>query len=289
MLTNSIPKVEFAIIGGSGTWDCEFPEDIGIPGVSVLESEMEFETPYGRTVAFKHCKLDGSLTSDGHERTFLTVPFHGFHGLAPHNNPSEQIFWVFKEAGVKFILAEGSGGSINPLAEPGDIIIPHDFIDMTKRRSHIAEFTNKIIRVKDPLCPDLRSSLYHNASGEYRRVFRRGVYATTEAPRFETASEIQMLRDARADITGHTMVPEVYLARAIGACYAGLYIVSNFAEGMVSEWEGDTIFDWYSECALPIGRIMLKTLANIVTDRKCACMSYRTEVPTKINKRIHAD
>ncbi len=37
------------------------------------------------------------------------------------------------------------------------------------------------------------------------------------------------------------MVPEVYLARAIGACYAGLYIVSNYGEGLITNWEGNSI------------------------------------------------
>jgi len=285
VINQEIPKVQYAVIGGSGTWACDFPEDIGMEGVKVLQRDMEFETPFGVTVPFKLCSLQGK---DGEERKFLTVPFHGFQGLAPHNNPSEQIFWVFQQAGVKFILAEGSGGSINPLLEPGDIVIPHDFIDMTKRRSHIHEFTDKVIRMAKPLCTDLRATLYKHADQEYRRVFQRGVYVTTEAPRFESESEIQMLRDARGDLAAHTLCPEVYLARAIGAHYAGLYIVSNYGEGVNTAWKGESIFDWYHSCALPIGRIMLRTLADIEPEAACECMSFRTDVPKKINQRIRA-
>ncbi len=289
MLCREIPKVDYAIIGGSGTWACEFPEDIKLDGVKVLEKDMKFETPYGETVPFKLCSIDGSLTKDGKERQFLTVPFHGWHGLAPNNTPSEQVFWVLKEAGVKFVLAEGSGGGINHLLEPGDIIIPNDFIDLTKRRSHIAEFAHKIIRTKDPICPELNSLLYKNAQKEFKRVFRRGTYCTTEAPRFESAAEVQMLKNAHVDITGHTMIPEVYLARAIGACYAALYIISNYAEGLITNWEGDSIFDWYNQCAIPIGKIMLNSLAAIETEKKCLCSTYCTDVPQRIHNRISAD
>jgi 5'-methylthioadenosine phosphorylase len=196
------------------------------------------------------------------------------------------VFWVFKEAGVKHILVEGSGGGVNHLLDPGDIVIPTDFIDFTKRRSHISAFTNKILRMKDPICPSQHSILYKNAKAEYKRVFQRGVYANTEAPRFESATEIQFYRDARADIAGQTMIPEVYLSRAIGACYAGLYIVSNHAEGLVTNWEGSSIFDWYRECALPIGRIMLKSIAEIPVENKCACTQYCTDVPNRITNRI---
>jgi 5'-methylthioadenosine phosphorylase len=286
MIYKDIPKVQYAVIGGSGTWACEFPEDIGLDKVTVLKRDMEFETPFGTTMPFKLCRIDCSMTIDGKERIFLTVPFHGWHGLEPYNTPSEQVFWVFKQAGVKNIIVEGSGGGVNHLLDPGDIIIPTDFIDFTKRRSHISAFTNKILRMKDPLCPALHSILYKNAKEEYKRVFQRGVYATSEAPRFESATEIQFYNHAGADIVGHTMIPEVYLSRAIGACYAGLYIVSNHAEGLVTNWKGSSIFDWYRECALPIGRIMIKSIAQIPAEKNCECLSYRTDVPDRITNRI---
>jgi 5'-methylthioadenosine phosphorylase len=287
MLYQDIPQVDYAIIGGSGTWACEFPDDLGMAEIKILSSDMEFETPYGRTVPFKWIRIDGSITADGKAREFLTVPFHGFHGLAPHNNPSEQVFWVFQQAGVKYILAEGSGGAVNHLLEPGDVIIPSDFIDFTKRRSHIAEFTPKILRMRDPICNDLSLILYNQAKLDFKRVFRRGIYGVPEAPRFESVAEINMFRDAHVDICAHTLVPEVYLARAIGACYAGLYIISNYAEGIITNWDGDQIFDIYKDCALTIGRIMVKSIANIGKEKKCACQSYCIEVPQRINQRIH--
>ncbi|MGI6576974.1 MAG: MTAP family purine nucleoside phosphorylase [Eubacteriales bacterium] len=288
MIVKDIPKVDYAIIGGSGTWAGDFPENTGIQGVNVLQKDMEFETPFGTTMPMKLFELDAALTADGKPRQVLTVPFHGFHGLSPYNTPSEQVFWVFKRAGVKFIIAEGSGGSINPLLDPGDVIIPHDIIDMTKRPSNVHHFTSNIVRMRDPLCSDLRSLLCKFAKEEYPRVFTRGVYANTEPPRFETASEIRMLRTAGADITGHTIVPESYLARAIGACYASAYIVSNFAEGVEdASWKGSSIFDYYSDCAKKFGTITIKAIAAInPADKKCTCMENIIEVPSTVKKRI---
>ena len=288
MIFQEIPKVEYAVIGGSGTWAGEFPENTGIEGITILQRGMEFETPFGTTVPMKLFELDGSLTADGKPRQVLTVPFHGFHGLAPWNTPSEQIFWVFQQAGVKYIISEGSVGSVNPLLDPGDVVIPHDFIDMTKRPSNLHRLTNNIVRMKEPLCPDLRSLLIRFARQEYTRVLGRGLYGNTEPPRFETASEIKMLRSLGADLTGHTIAQEAYYARAIGACYAGAYIISNFAEGVEdTSWQGDSIFDCYRECAEKFGTITLRAIAAVNPGEKhCHCEEHVIVVPNAVKERI---
>jgi len=289
MLTLEIPAVNYAIIGGTGTWAKDFPEDLQMQGVRVIHSQMEFDTPFGRTVPMKLLELDPSLTADHKPRRLLTVPFHGYHGLSPHNMPSEQIFWVFQQAGVKAIVAEGSVGSLNPLLDPGDIVIPHDFCDFTKRPSSLHHFTKKIIRMASPMCNYLRSLLTTNTKAEYSRVFPRGVYGVWEAPRYETASEIRMLRGLGCDIAGHTLVPEIVLARAIGACYASLYIVSNFGEGVAeSNWEGDSQFDHYRNCFEKIGSITLKTIAQYDPAKsQCSCSTFIIDVPEKIQQRIN--
>ncbi len=291
MLQTNIPQVKFAHIGGSGTWAGNFPENTGLAGAKVLQDDMQFETPFGTTVPMKLVELDGSLTADGQPRQFLSVPFHGFHGLAPHNTPAEQIFWVFQNAGVKFILADGSGGGINTLLDPGDIIIPHDFIDLTKRQSQIHHFTSNIVRMQEPLCHDLRGVLADEARKEYPRVFARGVYATTEAPRFETASEINWLKSLGCDLTGHTIVPECYLARAIGACYASIYIVSNFAEGVGdASWAGSSIFEHYSDSTERFGRIIVRAMGAIAEKETCDCtVKGIIEVPSNVKKTIGSD
>jgi 5'-methylthioadenosine phosphorylase len=288
MIYTEIPKTEFAIIGGSGTWAGDFPESAGFQGLAVLQKDMEYETPFGITMPMKLVELSAEVTSDKQPRRFLTVPFHGYHGLAPHNTPAEQIFWVFQRAGVKVIVSEGSGGGINPLLDPGDVIIPHDFIDFTKRPSNIHRFTNNIIRMRNPSCPYLRALYFEKAQTEYRRVFARGVYGNTEPPRFETASEIRMLFDAHCDIAGHTMSPEIYLARAIGACYASAYLISNHAEGVIDvAWKG-SIFDYYRESADKIGRVTLGIIA--AWDRSaaasCGCAGNLIAVPAAVKERI---
>ncbi len=289
MIRTEIPQAEYCHIGGSGTWGCNFPEDVNFEGLKLLDSDMEFETPYGITVAMKLFELSADITADHKPHTVIDIPFHGWFGLSPyHDTPSERAFWVLQKAGVKYIIADGSGGGINPLLDPGDVIIPDDVIDYTKRVSYVSKFTDKIIRMRDIVCTDLSALLYQEALKEYPRVFGRGTYAVSEGSRFESKAEVQMQYNDHCDICGQTMMPEASLARAIGACYASIYLVSNCAEGINPDWK-TPIFDRYAECATKFGRIVLNTLAAInPEEKKCTCMDNLMPVPDRVQVRMNA-
>lgn len=287
MICKEIPKTMYCHIGGSGTWGCEFPEDLNMEGITLLKRDMEFETPFGVTACMKLYEMDASITADHKPRQVLYVPFHGWKGLSPYNDtPSERIFWALREAGVKYILADGSGGGINPLLEPGDIICPQDFIDYTKRVSYLGKFTPYSMRMREIICPDLHRILLEKASGVFRRVFRTGIYGVAEAPRFESAAEIQKMYADHCDVCGQTMVPEAALARAIGACYAALYVISNSAEGINPNWER-SIFDIYSECAPVVGKVMLEAMAAINPETmNCHCGENIIQMPKAVQNRL---
>jgi 5'-methylthioadenosine phosphorylase len=283
-MKNKIPNVKYAYIGGSGTWAGNFPYDINMEGAELLEDNLVFDTPYGKTVPFKLIKLHKDITADHEDRLVLTVDFHGWHSPDEPSGGPEQIFWTFMEAGVKNIVVEGSGGGVNQLLDPGDIIIPTDFIDF-KKVPTTPLVANKIVRMLNPTCPGLRKEIEKAAYKEgFTRVFNRGVYGCSQGPRFESASEIRMMQNALVDIAGITLVPEIYYARLIGACLGSLYIISNYAEGLISDWRGESIFDIYKDCAPKIGRIMLSSLAN-VGKVDCHCAEYVTEVDNKVKAK----
>ena len=48
------------------------------------------------------------------------------------------------------------------------------------------------------------------------------------------------MMSGHADIVGQSIAPEVYLAREIGACYAGLYFTVNYGEGIRKAWSHQT-------------------------------------------------
>ena len=83
------------------------------------------------------------------------------------------------------------------------------------------------------------------------------------------------MRRLGGDVIGQSLAPEVFLARDIGACYAGIYIVVNYGEGVVREWEHDELKAVFFEESETIARIVLDAVANADLRRGCGCMEYR--------------
>jgi 5'-methylthioadenosine phosphorylase len=74
------------------------------------------------------------------------------------------------------------------------------------------------------------------------------------------------------------LVPEVFFAREIGACYAALELVSNYGEGLVSrEWSGHDAFgNFLDSWSPPASEAILHALRNMdVEDDSCGCSRYR--------------
>ncbi|CUH96302.1 hypothetical protein P22_2392 [Propionispora sp. 2/2-37] len=263
---------EFAVIGGSGTLSSNFPQGIDDAGVTLLADELEFETPYGLSPAFRLFSVDG--------RQVLTCRMHGWRSGISRADASRQVFWVLREAGVKRIIAEGGVGSVNHLLDPRDFVIPHDYIDMSLRKDVGLEGKYLLI-MRDALCPEIRDILLQNTRKQYTgRIFERGIYAVTEGRHFESPAEIAMMR-GNADIVGQSLCPEVYLAREIGACYAGLYFVVNYGEGVVKDWSHQQLKDIFYDDAPMIGRIIINTIRDLAATGKCGCRELRKETLLK--------
>lgn len=268
---SEIPKAEFTIIGGSSTFSLQFPEELDQESIKVLDDDLSFDTPFGESSKFKLLEFGVEQ-----KRKILSTKMHGWREGVSRKDSSLQLFWVLKEAGVKKIIAEGGVGSINPLLKPRDIILPHDFIDFTLRRdAHL--FNDYLVVMRNPICAQMHEVLL-KAARDYHEgmVYERGIYAVTEGPRFESAAEVFMLGRWGADVVGQSLAPEVYLAREIGACYAGIYMVVNRAEGIISPWSHQELTDIFFEEAEKIGKILIATLQNLdPTQDKCHCRTLR--------------
>ena len=272
-ITKEIPAAPFAVIGGSGTLSCDFPAKVPDADVTILEDNLFFATPYGRSPAMR-------LFAVGDKRV-LTCRMHGWRSGVTRADASRQIFWVFREAGVRRIFVESGIGSINPLLDPRDFIIPDDYIDLTTRKDVMLDGRYLLV-MRDPLCRELRRTLVDVTKEKFSgRVFDRGVYAVTDGRHFESRAEIRMLR-GQADIVGQSLVPEVYLAREIGACYASLCYVVNYAEGVEQEWSHDVMEDIFYRDAAMVGDILLEAIRRTdASERHCPCLSLRKETLLK--------
>lgn len=261
-----IPQATIGIIGGSGTLSIDFPAALNHPEVEILQREMVFDTPYGQTPPFLLFRLG--------DKQVLTCRMHGWRGGVSRADASRQIFWLFREAGVKKILAEGGVGSVNHLLDTRDVVIASDYIDQSMRKDAGLE-GHYLLIMRQALCPRLREELIRAAESKpLNRVFRRGVYAVTDGRHFESPAEVALLK-GHADIVGQSLCPEVYLAREIGACYAGLYTIVNYGEGVVKDWDHSELSQIFYDDADKIGRILLDAVSCLNVTQDCGCADLR--------------
>lgn len=273
-----IPQAPLALIGGSSTLSIQIPEDLGLDYVNVLERDMIFTTPFGDSPAFKLVEIKGEQGT----RQLLTCRMHGWRRGIPRRTASQQVFWVLAQAGVKKILAEGGVGAVNHLLDPRDIVIPHDYIDVSMRKDVNLD-DRYLLVMRQALCPSLSRFLSKKAKELWTagRVFNRGIYVNTDGRHFESPAEVNLYRIGAGDVIGQSLCPEVYLAREIGACYAGLYMVVNYAEGIVTPWTHQELAEIYYNQSLEVGRLLFASLRDLPWEDQCECRDLRKETLLK--------
>ena len=269
MSEQTIPAASYAVVGGSGTLSSNFPANVPDEDVEILEDNLRFETPYGQSPAMRLFRVG--------EKRVLTVKMHGWRSGVTRADASRQVFWVFREAGVKRIISEGGVGTVNKLLDLRDFIIPDDYLDLSVRKDVMLDGRYLLV-MRDALCPEMRKALIASTKKRFDgRVFIRGTYAVTDGRHFESPAEVAMM-NGHADIVGQSICPEVYLAREIGACYAGLYFTVNYGEGIKEKWSHQDMADIFYDDAPMIGEIILETIRTVDADeRNCECLSLRKE------------
>lgn len=265
---NSVPKVDYCFMGGSSTFSIRVPEDLELSDANVVERKLAFNTPYGESPIMKLFEINGKLV--------LTTKMHGRRLGVSRADSSRQVFWVLREAGVKQIVAEGGVGAVNHMLELRDLVFPHDYIDLSLRKD-VELGGPHLLVMRDPVCPTLKRTMldvsreYCDKIGDKRRIFDRGVYGVTDGRHWESRAEVQMMARMGIDLAGQSMCPEVYLAREIGACFAGCYMVVNYAEGVIQDWSHKDLKDIFFNEARNIGQIMMETLRRMTLPKSCGC------------------
>jgi 5'-methylthioadenosine phosphorylase len=211
-------KVRVGIIGGSGVY--EFLTDA---------EEKEVETPFGKPSD----KISiGNLSG----KKVAFIPRHGRkHTIPPHNINHRANIFSLKSLGVENIIAIASVGIINTKIKIGDFILPHDFLDFTKKPyTFYDKFEEKPVHVDvtHPFSNKLRELLIEICEEKKYPFHKTGVYVNTCGPRLETPAEIRMFKELDADIVGMTVVPEAVLSRELGIEYAAIAVGINYACGI---------------------------------------------------------
>jgi 5'-methylthioadenosine phosphorylase len=248
-----MPRI--AIIGGSGL-------------ENLLNSSklVRLETPYGTPPPI-------SIGLVGQEEVAF-LPRHGpKHDLPPHKVNYRANIHSLKQIGVERVIATNAVGAINESYMPGDLVIPHDILDMTKSRVNTyfdsAPVTH--VDVTEPYCNQLSSTLVDCGHAINVGVRERAVLAATEGPRYETPAEIRMLRKLGGDIVGMTGAPEVFLARELEMCYSTICFVSNKAAGMQERLSAIEVMRIGQKAVPSILQLIRLAVDRMPAERTCMC------------------
>lgn len=235
-----------------------------MPDLMKNPEKIRVDTMYGEIIMY-------ASTLGSHELFFIQR--HGEESnLPPHRINHRGNIQAFASSHVSSVFSIGTVGSMKEAIKPGDLVIPHDFIDATKSRTQTFFDDRRVhVDMTEPFCSSLRDALQKSCQKMPDVTLHpRGVYLVTEGPRLETAAEIK-LYSMVADIVGMTMVPEVVLAREKEMCFASLCLVCNMAAGLQNKLTADEIASVYKKKEPVISKIVQLAIQSLDENQSCHC------------------
>ena len=203
------------VIGGSGLYEME--------GLNEIQT-ISLKTPFGDP---SDSYVIGRL--DGVKVVFL--PRHGKgHRIQPSSLNFRANIYGMKLLKAEWIIGVSAVGSMKESILPGDMVIPNQFIDLTKGRPNTF-FSDGIachISFADPVCPVLSQVLSEAGKKTGANVHKSGTYLCIEGPQFSTRAESRLYRTWGVDVIGMTNMPEAKLAREAEICYSTIAFATDF-------------------------------------------------------------
>ena len=234
-----------------------------LPDLMKQVENIRVETPYG--------PIPVQVSSLGSHELFFIQRHGEGSGLPPHKINYRGNIQALAASHVSCIFSVSTVGSMKKQIQLGELVIPDDFMDMTKSRPATFFDDERVhVDITDPFCPQLRTSLLESCKATRTRYHDKGVYLATEGPRLETAAEIKFFSSG-ADIVGMTLVPEVVLAREKGICFAALCLVCNMAAGLQHRLPADDIAKVYTKQEPTIAEVLRRTIESLDEDWSCRC------------------
>lgn len=216
-------KTYVGIIGGSGLYAME---------ALANAVEHHIDTPFGKP---SDVVVTGEIEGVG----VAFIARHGRgHRLIPTEVPYRANIYALKKFGVKYVISLSAVGSLCETMKPLDMVLPDQFIDLTKRREGTFFGAGAVAHTSlaEPVCPALADVLARSvtqcrsqaAVGTDFALHRGGTYVCIEGPQFSTQAESHWYRSMGAKVIGMTNMPEAKLAKEAQMAYASLAMVTDF-------------------------------------------------------------
>jgi 5'-methylthioadenosine phosphorylase len=212
-------QAAIGLIGGSGLYQMAGLEDV---------QEHLVDTPFGRP---SDVLVTGRLA--GVPVVFLARHGRG-HRLIPTEVPYRANIHALKQFGVRYLLSFSAVGSLKEELAPLDMVLPDQFIDMTRRRENTFFGQGVVAHVSmaQPVCAQVSDALARAvaevAAQDPVTLHRGGTYVCIEGPQFSSLAESHWYRSMGASIIGMTNMPEARLAREAQIAYATLAMVTDY-------------------------------------------------------------
>jgi 5'-methylthioadenosine phosphorylase len=213
-MSNTQP-IRIGVIGGSGLYQ--------MAGLTDVE-ERTITTPFGNP---SDAVVIGTL--EGVRVAFVARHGHGHRIMPSEVNYRANIF-ALKSLGVEQVISISACGSLREHLHPGEIVVPDQLYDFTKKRE-VTFFGNGLVAhvgVAEPFCARLAGLVADAVEEAGGTVHRGGCFITIEGPRFSTKGESFTYRAWGMDVIGMTTSPEAFLAREAEMCYAVMAHVTDY-------------------------------------------------------------
>ncbi len=223
--TKTVPQVGLILGSGLGSYGDK------LDGATVI--------PYGDIPYFPHSHVVGHKGNlvIGERAGVRCVAMQGrVHMYEGHS--AETVSFparVLIALGAKVLIITNAAGGLNPSWSPGTLMLIRDHIDML--RDHALRGPNderlgpRFPDMTRAYAPELQALVKETAAAAGIHI-ENGVYVAMPGPTYETPAEVQMLQRIGADATGMSTVPEVVVARHMGARVIGISCITNQAAGI---------------------------------------------------------
>lgn len=157
--------------------------------------------------------------------------------ILPHMINHRANIAALKKLGAAKAVGLTSAGSLKQSIAPGQLAVPHDFINLADSTTF---FDRVQFRIKgfsqnphtySGFDEGMRKELLDAARTAGIKLIPRGVYVQVRGPRIETKAEVAML-SGFADYVSMTLATEAVLAMEAGIAYAGVCSIDNYARGV---------------------------------------------------------
>lgn len=211
-------KPLIGVLGGSGLYQMDALSDV---------KEHVIDTPFGQP---SDVVVTGLV--DGTKVAFLARHGRG-HRLLPSEVPFRANIYALKSLGVRYLISVSAVGSLREEIGPLDMVLPDQFIDLTKHRTSTFFGDGAVAHVSmaQPVCTALSTLLAEAIEGLHfadLKLHRGGTYVCIEGPSFSSKAESLWFRNMGADIIGMTNMPEAKLAREAQIAYATLALATDY-------------------------------------------------------------